>query len=382
MCDLAGEVAGDHLTLQVHRSPEPVSWDQAIGRASANYGDAANHVIAIDQGLVVQNREGMRPVERMLASALMAGFGCGAHASNVSNASCYGPQARIWDFLDVLSGSGYRHEPMAVPRSAGRFFFECYPHPALIALFGFPHTLRYKVDRRDQAAWLDLIRHLRSLKDAELPLLNVADHVPEDLAQNKQNEDQLDALISAYVAAYFWWFGTERSLVLGSLSSGYIVTPTDTRTRPLFLTVFGPTGVNPLGPAKACRPAAVSACVAEPPREEPPGPPPQTTDDTAYAEEGDLVTLTVTDTGNVWCRVNNWMLRDRCEGWSLRLRFQGTDGDPVLYFVPFRQHGCQQGGMKPRDDDTRLEWEFITEGATRTTPLTYSVRYQYRPLGP
>ena len=45
--------------------------------------------------------------------------------------------------------------------------------------------------------------------------------------------------------------------------------------------------------------------------------------------------------------------------------------------MPFNKHGDRQGGMKPADEDTKLVWEFVTQGATRTTPRTYRVLFEY-----
>ena len=76
--------------LEFLAPPNTCGWNDATRWA----GEATweNHVVAIDQRLVVNNRTGMRPVERKLASALMKDFKCGAHASNTSN-PCYGPAA-------------------------------------------------------------------------------------------------------------------------------------------------------------------------------------------------------------------------------------------------------------------------------------------------
>jgi predicted RNase H-like nuclease len=42
-------------------------------------------------------------------------------------------------------------------------------------------------------------------------------------------EDELDAFVCAYVAAYYWTHGTRRCRVVGDLESGYIVTPVSER---------------------------------------------------------------------------------------------------------------------------------------------------------
>ncbi|MDJ0746725.1 MAG: hypothetical protein QNJ32_25665 [Xenococcaceae cyanobacterium MO_167.B27] len=41
----------------------------------------------------------------------------------------------------------------------------------------------------------------------------------------KAVEDKLDSLICAYVAAYWWYWGEARNLVLGNENTGYIIVP-------------------------------------------------------------------------------------------------------------------------------------------------------------
>jgi hypothetical protein len=79
---------------------------------------------------------------------------------------------------------------------------------------------------------------LRSLVDSELPVRNIRSFVEEDLAQNEANEDRPDAIVSAYVAAYWWKFGAERSTTIGDLRDGYIVTPHSSRTYAALANVF------------------------------------------------------------------------------------------------------------------------------------------------
>jgi predicted RNase H-like nuclease len=38
-------------------------------------------------------------------------------------------------------------------------------------------------------------------------------------------EDQLDALVCAYLGAYWWYWGAARNKVLGSAPDGYMVVP-------------------------------------------------------------------------------------------------------------------------------------------------------------
>jgi predicted RNase H-like nuclease len=49
--------------------------------------------------------------------------------------------------------------------------------------------------------------------------------IPTTGAALKATEDKLDSLICAYVAAYWWYWGEQRNLVLGDCTTGYIIIP-------------------------------------------------------------------------------------------------------------------------------------------------------------
>ena len=245
ICDLLLE----DDSLRLVGDPIPASWGAAVVRAERE--DKADlQVWSIDQPLVVHNKDGCRPVERRLASALMADFGCGAHSSNLG-LPAWAEDAPIWSFIRALESKGYQHNPMAIPGAkAGQFYIECYPHPAILGLFDLGRILKYKVHHRNLEDWQELIRLLRSLACAELPICNICSFVEDGLPQNKKNEDRLDSIVSAYVAAYWWKFGIHRSAVVGDLSTGYIVTPHSERTFAALTRVFG-VQINPPGAARA-----------------------------------------------------------------------------------------------------------------------------------
>ena len=227
ICELVLQDDGG-LLLQGDQ-PVSANWDMAIDRAGRKT-DGALDIWAIDQPICVANESGCRPVEADLARALMADFGCGAHSSNLTN-PCWTPTARIWDLQRTFASNEYCHNPMAIPEAKrGRHYFECYPHPAIVGLFDLDRILKYKVRHGDRSAWLRLVRLLQSLASAELPISNVGIFATEALAQNQDNENKLDAIICAYVAAYWWRYGTERSTMIGDTSTGYIVTPHSART--------------------------------------------------------------------------------------------------------------------------------------------------------
>jgi hypothetical protein len=103
-------------------------------------------------------------------------------------------------------------------------------------------TLKYKAKRgrslQSRSAELTLlVRHLEGLRDADPPLdvtaaprwaalvREAAD--PASAAGLSRAEDEIDAFVCAYIAAYYWTHGTARCRVVGDLASGYIVTPVD-----------------------------------------------------------------------------------------------------------------------------------------------------------
>jgi predicted RNase H-like nuclease len=93
----------------------------------------------------------------------MAGFGCGAHSSNLGN-PCWQPGTRIWEFVRALEENHYSHAPMAIPAAKrGGYYFECYPHPALLGVFDLDKILKYKTHQKNTAEWLRIIGLLRSL---------------------------------------------------------------------------------------------------------------------------------------------------------------------------------------------------------------------------
>jgi predicted RNase H-like nuclease len=187
------------------------------------------HVVAIDQPLVVPNATGSREVDITIARAFMADYRLAAHAANTSNA-CFGPSAGIWQLLAALRAEGYLQDPAAVAaRRYGRYVFECYPNAALIGWLG--DRPRYKVRSKNAEAWHEVIEFLRGREDAELRIVNARRAIPRDLAHTKENEDRIDALIAAYSAAWLWRYGFERSVLIGDLEKGYVVTPVNAAMR-------------------------------------------------------------------------------------------------------------------------------------------------------
>lgn len=188
-------------------------------------------VVAIDAPLVVTNPTGNRLAEAAL-NRDFARFQAGAHPSNTAKPEFAGvPRAaRLAERL------GLDFDPAS---TRTRRAIEVYPHPATVALFGLPVTLKYKnkPGRTVQSLRSELLRllgYLEGLAQAEPPLLVRESASWRDLAARvaaatrkselRVAEDQVDAVVCAYVAAYAHQRPDDVT-TYGTYADGYIVTP-------------------------------------------------------------------------------------------------------------------------------------------------------------
>jgi len=201
-------------------------------------------LIGIDAPLAVPNQTGRRPAEAQIAKSF-GRFEAGAHPAN---RSLLARDGKIRG--ETLTEAMHRdhrisHTPILTARAPTRQSFEVYPHPAQVVLFGLEKTLKYKQrgagrTRAERIMAFEAYRAgLRSLRDME-PALTLHDTqlMAIDPAKLliKSNEDQLDAIMCAYIALYYWYWGTEKCYIFGDptddYASGYIIAPVDSRTDP------------------------------------------------------------------------------------------------------------------------------------------------------
>ena len=214
-----------------------VRTDEEILEALAPYveGDC---LVALDAPLIVTNATGNRPCEAEL-NRDFARFHAGAHPSNTSKAELGDDPrgARICRALglDINPRSGRRRRGI-----------EVYPHPATIALFNLPRTLKYKhktgrTFAELKGALLELMALVEGLATASPPLISAGSRADpawaalraeveaaERKSQLRVAEDQVDAVVCAYVAL-FADTHPDRTTIYGDAAddyaSGYIVTP-------------------------------------------------------------------------------------------------------------------------------------------------------------
>lgn len=192
---------------------EVLTWvDEQAGSGPA--------MIGIDAPIVIPNQTGMRMVDRLMHREF-GRYHAGCYPANLGLPSA----ERTLALSRALEQRGFRHAADIASRVSGRYQIEVHPHAACVQLFDLPRILKYKKGRVAERR-AELLRYRRLLL-TKLPLfrsLNLPD-LPDSGAALKEVEDQMDAVLCAYIAAVWWLWGTQRATVYGSEADGYIVVP-------------------------------------------------------------------------------------------------------------------------------------------------------------
>jgi len=179
-------------------------------------------VVAVDAPLVIRNRTGIRPAEREL-NADFRRFHAGCHPANLGRPFA----ANVCSFSRRLAVRGFSHGTNLKARQKGKFQIEVHPHAATVRFFDLPQIVKYKRGRR--AARAAELGRLRALMMSRLPWMNppLALSLPPvpEAGPLKPVEDQIDAVLCAYIAAHWWFWGAARNRVYGDAVRGYVVVP-------------------------------------------------------------------------------------------------------------------------------------------------------------
>lgn len=198
------------------------------------YTGSGAAIVAIDAPLVVpyesKAREGDRAIARVFGPAQ-------AYVYPATKRGLRYSKGRISDLVSRLKRAGYTHDCSLTPRRETRQFFETYPHAASVGLFELSTIMKYKAKRGRSyperwRAFRELEAHLTELRNGDPAMKEVEKIVCPDVSSMKGKklkdyEDQLDAILCAYTAAFYWTWGTRRCAIFGSLKQGYIVSPID-----------------------------------------------------------------------------------------------------------------------------------------------------------
>jgi predicted RNase H-like nuclease len=208
---------------RLQNEPEILAWiDRNAGTYSA--------VVAVDGPIIIQNEKGIRPAEGAL-NARFRRFHAGCHPANLGRP--FAPH--VLRFSRTLVSMGFVLDLEMKAQAAGRFQIEVHPHAASVSLFGLPRIVKYKRGRRLQRA--EELNRFRRLLLTHLPRLeprvcNLRLPKVPDKGNTKEVEDQLDAVLCAYIAAHWWYWGSERNTVFGDCQTGFIIVP-ELNSKPL-----------------------------------------------------------------------------------------------------------------------------------------------------
>ena len=193
---------------------------------------AGDCLVAIDAPLVVNNASGFRPAETAYNRDFHK-FDAGAYPANTTNPLFNPPRAAA-----LATALGLDMDPTS---HSTRRAIEVYPHPATVVLFNLEKTLKYKKGAFDerQRELLKLMTLIEGL-DTETPRLRANRSVAwvelrrrveaaTRASQLDRDEDAVDAVMAAYVALYSY-HRPEDITIYGDYETGYIVTPTLTKT--------------------------------------------------------------------------------------------------------------------------------------------------------
>lgn len=193
--------------------------------------DAA--VIAVDAPLRVPNMTGRRPCDQAL-SAEWRRFEAGALPAN-RRLLAFDGTVRGETLVGLFAEQGFVETAPLPKEGKGRYICEIFPHPAHVAFFNLPKTLKYKArlgrTHDDRVAEFKRYQQLlATLSSATPPLLGATELLSVNLQPLrgralKAYEDTLDAITCAYTAAYLWHHGPAYTRVYGSIAEGHMLTP-------------------------------------------------------------------------------------------------------------------------------------------------------------
>lgn len=170
--------------------------------------------------MLVHNSSGAREADR-LTHRLFGRQNAGAYPIHLGLPFV----PRILALVEDLKGSGFQTELPATPQEKSRRLFEVFPHASSVRLFQLSKILAYKKGPlASRAAALNQFRNLLAQRLAQREPKFQSKSLPEiptNAKDLKAVEDQLDALLCAYTAAHFYYWGQAKNNILG----GALVVP-------------------------------------------------------------------------------------------------------------------------------------------------------------
>jgi predicted RNase H-like nuclease len=201
-------------------------------------------VITIDAPLLVKNQDKQRPVERQLTD-IFGLYDAAPFPANLSNPR-FQRAGRIQQFVRLLVDLGYEHRPAIHKQQPQKGFLEVFPSPAQVVLFpcmnhsGHRHCRPPRFKFKPGRSWVEAQCELETYRArllslrAKEPRLKFSPDVKKVLnvdienftgARYKALDDMFDGIFCAYLAYYFWYWGDERTWIIGDMNDGYVALP-------------------------------------------------------------------------------------------------------------------------------------------------------------
>jgi predicted RNase H-like nuclease len=189
-------------------------------------------VVAIDAPLIIQNVHGQRPCETEIGQR----FGAADASAHSTNQTLYRNAGSV-QLARNLEGHGFKQCPQPHKRHLrGKWFFEVYPHSAHVVLFRRSRIIKDKKGRvaSRKSGLVEFRENLQEFLGKSDPPLIINSMLQSFLKCSLDNlrgislkhyEDKLDAILCAYLAAYFWVWSYERNEMIGNHETGYIINP-------------------------------------------------------------------------------------------------------------------------------------------------------------
>ena len=193
-------------------------------------------IIAVDAPTLIPNATGMRLPDK-LSHKYFGKYHAGCYPASLARSYAQ----KTVQFGLKLELLGFIHAPIIEPQKLQRSQIEVYPHAAMVNLFKLDRILKYKKGKlAERQIELKKLCHYilgilpnyqpsLALSSSSVSSLYLGDSLSSEFPSTgtalKALEDKLDALICAYIAAHWWYWGIERNLVLGNIDSGYIIVP-------------------------------------------------------------------------------------------------------------------------------------------------------------
>ena len=217
-------------TCEHFEPPRLVSFAEGLSFIATVERPGVPLIVALDQPTIVPNTTGSRPVDK-IAGSLVSWVGGGVQPANRGKRGMFDDEAPIWRFVEGLGA--VENPEKARSATTGRHLIEVFPALALIALeAAFCGRLmgpRYNPERRKTFRF-DHWRAVLGVATAEArrlrcePAARWLPHLDINPVR-KADQDRLDALICLLVGLRWRLESREKSVMLGCINYGYMVTP-------------------------------------------------------------------------------------------------------------------------------------------------------------